>query len=231
MLLYLYTLDYDKDITSFDDQDINDAFDNITPAEPLNYAQILDHVRVYTLADKLDIGDLKILAKAKFKAAVSGRWPLPQFPAIVHEIFTNTPSTDKGMRNIAIETCAEHIEELLDEEFLGDTNESGSEDQLKDKDQITWKTVIEETGDFATSLLTQIVKNNKAHSLDSIKNQLEDKLGPAGMEFSAFLNLASQSPQCCGGSTFHLHTVRGSQHSQPRLRLKCTFCHRVYRGF
>lgn len=228
MLLYLYTLDYDEDISGLDPQEIKDGSENVPTAKAIDYEQILDHVRVYTLADKLDIGGLKSLAKSKFQAAVSGHWPLPRFPEIVREIFTSTPSTDDGLRNIATAICAEHIEDLLNEGTISDTHEHFMEDLFQTQDQITWKNMIDELGDFSTALMTQIVKNRKADEFKTIKDLLRNKLGPAGIEFSTLLDLASQVPRCCGAANFQLHAVRGNQH---RLRLKCTVCHNVYRGF
>lgn len=69
------------------------------------------NVKVYAMADKFDIPELKILAREKFTACAQG-WPLPDFPNVVHEALSSTPESDRGLRDILKRILAAHIDDI-----------------------------------------------------------------------------------------------------------------------
>jgi len=94
---------------------------------------MLINTRVYAISDKFNVLDLKPLAQAQFdKARILGSWPYHRFPTIVAEILRSTPASDKGLREIALTLCSEHVLELLDDTTTGDTEHDQWEMVLRD---------------------------------------------------------------------------------------------------
>ena len=75
---------------------------------------------VYSIADKYDIKDLKVLAKAEFELLAPTVWSCQDYPNIVAQIFDTTPDTDMGLRDAVGLVCAEHIDEVLASETWGE---------------------------------------------------------------------------------------------------------------
>ena len=59
------------------------------------------NVLVYALADKYDVTTLKSLAKHKFEKAMNDCWNADAFSGIALQIYTTTPSSDRGLRDCA----------------------------------------------------------------------------------------------------------------------------------
>lgn len=74
---------------------------------------MLFNARVYKIAEKYRIPQLKERAKAKFEDTVRTCWDMDDFPLVVREIYTGTISTDRGLRNVVAETANNHIKSLL----------------------------------------------------------------------------------------------------------------------
>ncbi len=105
MITFLYTGNYDAgnpDVTATD----TDAKASVGPI-------LMANTLVYSIADKYDIDNLKVLAKAKFETLASAAWDCEEFPAIVASVFDSTPDTDLGLRDIVSNICAARIDELL----------------------------------------------------------------------------------------------------------------------
>jgi len=95
--------------------------------------KILINTRVYAISDKFNVLDLKPLAQAQFdKARSLGTWPYHRFSTIVAEILRSTPASDKGLREVALGLCSEHVLELLDDTTTGDTEHDQWEMVLRD---------------------------------------------------------------------------------------------------
>jgi hypothetical protein len=62
------------------------------------------HSKVYTLAEKCWIDDLKESARQKFEAAASKDWGLDDFVSAAREAYTSTVDTDRGLRDAIINT-------------------------------------------------------------------------------------------------------------------------------
>ena len=92
MLTFLYTGEYDQGQPDSTDNDGKPFVDSILMANTL----------VYSIADKYDIGPLKLEAQNKFLIAVLPSLPpiCQNFQDIVATVFSTTPDTDKDLRSI-----------------------------------------------------------------------------------------------------------------------------------
>lgn len=103
MLHFMYRFDYDG---SGNDQG------RVSP--------MLFNVQVYGIADKYGILALKSVAKEKFDKAVRTCWDMDDFAHVITEIYSSTPSTDRGLRDTVVDVAHEHIRALLEkDDFRG----------------------------------------------------------------------------------------------------------------
>ncbi|KAM0805987.1 BTB/POZ protein, partial [Usnea florida] len=131
LLLYLYTFDYpdedDSDVPVTTDRSytpplpsattleesisdtMSDSCDGATPHDP----RMMTNVLVYAVAEKYDIPELKDLAKHKFGTLARSKWPQDGFHAVTEAVFSTTPDTDMGLRQIVMDICSEHFEDIL----------------------------------------------------------------------------------------------------------------------
>lgn len=105
LVSYFYTLNYQLPVEQ---------------AAPTALSPLIGHVRMYAVADRLDMECLKTLAKEKFKTLAKIDWKQDEFPAAVKEIYGTTLSTDRSLRNVARDIVKENIEELLCNEHFVD---------------------------------------------------------------------------------------------------------------
>ncbi|KAI9737356.1 MAG: hypothetical protein M1834_009510 [Cirrosporium novae-zelandiae] len=86
-------------------------------------------VRVYALAEKYDIPDLKDVAKSKFLRWAENNWSHEAFPTVVREIYESTPASDCGLREVAVQLIFDHVEEVIERkgfrELFEDVGELG----------------------------------------------------------------------------------------------------------
>lgn len=71
---------------------------------------LVEHTKLYELADKYQIAGLKPLIQGKFRAACQLHWAKPEFVSAVEIAFTTTPDEDKGIRSIVVDTLSAHRE-------------------------------------------------------------------------------------------------------------------------
>ena len=132
LLLYLYTLDYPEE----DDSNVpvtidpshpprlpsaateveqpllgtmSDSYDSPSSSDP----RMMNNVLVYAVADKYDIPDLKDLAKSKFLTLATSKWPHIELYAVLETIFSTTPDGDMGLRQIVLDICRQHAQDIL----------------------------------------------------------------------------------------------------------------------
>jgi hypothetical protein len=74
---------------------------------------ILFNIKVYQIGDKYDIPNLKEQAKEKFAVAIKTCWEMDDFPVAIASAYSTTISADRGLRDLLVSTCLEHINELL----------------------------------------------------------------------------------------------------------------------
>lgn len=82
-----------------------------SPMSPLIF-----HVKVYSIADKYDVPMLKSLARGKFEKAVKTCWDMDDLPHAITEIYSSTPRTDRGLRELVVETVCKHKDTLMEKQ-------------------------------------------------------------------------------------------------------------------
>ncbi|KAL8955173.1 MAG: hypothetical protein Q9193_006871, partial [Seirophora villosa] len=74
---------------------------------------LLLHCAMYACAVRYHVAELKTQAEGRFKALVASSWPLKDLPALVAEVYTSTPSNDRGLRDPIVALCSKHIDDLV----------------------------------------------------------------------------------------------------------------------
>lgn len=95
---------------------------------------LLVNVHIYTVADSLNIPDLKQLAIDKFKMRLieQGQWPYYNFTEVVATILNRTTNEDDGLRPIILGLLMQHASDVLGHHDLnGSTYHEGSEEWIK----------------------------------------------------------------------------------------------------
>lgn len=81
-------------------------------------SELHTHVKMYALADEYDIKDLKIEASRNFTAAMVDKEgqgdDVTAVLKVIPAIYTTTPDSDRGLRDFAVEFCAQHLERMKD---------------------------------------------------------------------------------------------------------------------
>ncbi len=139
MLYFMYTFDYDE-----------------SRKDTGQVSPMLFHVQVYGTADKYGVMPLRSVAKVMFNKAVRTCWDMDDFARVIAEVYSSTPSTDRGLRDIVVEVAHEHIEALLK--------------------KVDFRVVLEETAGFAadvTQLMVQKIRSstNTMYQCPSCKKQ------------------------------------------------------------
>ncbi|OJD23475.1 hypothetical protein ACJ73_05172 [Blastomyces percursus] len=96
MIHFMYGFDYDSS---------GNSRGRISP--------MLFNARVYGVAEKYGVSHLKQEAKAKFEDAVRTCWDMDDFPPVIMEVYTSTISTDRGLRDVLVDTAYTHVDSLL----------------------------------------------------------------------------------------------------------------------
>lgn len=95
--------------------------------------RMLNNVDVYALAEKYNLPGLKELAAKKFRRDAC-KCPLKGLAAIARETYTSTPSSDRGMRDLVIQICETHLDQIMearDLEVVMEENEDFGADMFK----------------------------------------------------------------------------------------------------
>lgn len=107
MLQHLYTIDYSGHKISIGDDE-----------EPSHVSELLTHVKMYALGEELDIKDLKEEALCKFEISMWAKrgqsGEIKCLLEVVPAIYTTTPESDRGLRDIVAEFGAQHMERMKD---------------------------------------------------------------------------------------------------------------------
>ncbi|KAI4264080.1 MAG: hypothetical protein L6R35_007314, partial [Caloplaca aegaea] len=71
---------------------------------------IMNKAAVYALAEKYDIASLKSLAKEKFEDhCACFQWGIKNLVATLEFVYTSTPATDRGLRDIMARICLQRL--------------------------------------------------------------------------------------------------------------------------
>lgn len=85
---------------------------------------MLFNVKVYQIADKYVVPQLKQKAKEKFETIVQTCWKMDDFPVAIAEAYTCTPKTDRGLREPLVKISMDHMDELLKKDAFVDVLEN-----------------------------------------------------------------------------------------------------------
>jgi len=98
-----------------------DTFEAVPEQEPnLSQPHLLTHAKVYAIAEKYGIRALKALAQKKFAAQSAYHWGSTEFAEAIQEAYETTIDTDRGLRDIVIQTfrCFPEIAQRKDIEAI-----------------------------------------------------------------------------------------------------------------
>ncbi len=145
MLTYLYTVDYDDKcdntgLASAGAEPATSQFEQVKADSSLIDQMIAD-VLVYAIADKYNIPELKELSMSKFEALLDDESVPNKFAAVVDAVYTTTPDTDFGLRDMVIDYCAENIDTFAE-----------SEEYFR---------IFQDRGDFGRSVLGAVLCTHK----------------------------------------------------------------------
>jgi len=71
-------------------------------------SNLLNHSRVYALAEKYDMPALKELARAKFEIAMACYYDSPEFADAIEEVYCSTIDSDRGLRDVVLQAFRTH---------------------------------------------------------------------------------------------------------------------------
>lgn len=182
MLAYLYKSDYcDGDYSRpvvgvpspegladvLEDEERSDSTSKFIPEEQdnasatTNEPSLLNNVLVYAIADKYGIAELKKIAKAKFQDQAGSLLSANGFSEVIRELYRSTPSSDRGLRDIVSQVCAQQGRTIVENPDLSN--------------------IILEVGEFGLDLLREVLnyenrRVEKAVARNSaLKRELEEK--------------------------------------------------------
>lgn len=113
---------------------------------------LFSSVRVYAIADKYGIPQLKELARQRFSNWAENNWACDDFSAIAREVFETTPAKDRGLRDVVIRLVAMHAADFIQQEHS--------------------RQLIEDIGDLGLRVLCQVLKTHSEERL-GLKTRVE----------------------------------------------------------
>jgi hypothetical protein len=170
---------------------------------------LLSSVRVYAIADKYDIPPLKEIAKKRFETSAEKNWTHRDFSGIVKEIFESTPTSDRGLRDIAIRIVASHA------------------DVLVQKDE--FRALIEEVGDLGLNtmrLLLETHSKEKADLRDRLQ-QHESSLNRTSEKYQSTLKMINEWYGPCERCGKKLVNAKVDS-ALPGIKILCKGCQRAW---
>lgn len=134
----------DAAIANRDSEDNPDSIDYRNSEDRLqdhlNLSRALVNIAMYALAEKYDVRDLKVAAMTNCRTQAWAGWPLESLLAIAKEVYSSTPSSDRGLRNKLVHECADHALELI---------------SLKD-----WESLICDNDGFSFDLVQKVISKH-----------------------------------------------------------------------
>jgi len=86
----------------FSEEDVESIF--AEPEGDVEKPHLVTHAKVYAIAEKYEIAGLKSLARNKFSSQLSLHLESPEFPEACQEAYESTFHTDRGLRDVIIQT-------------------------------------------------------------------------------------------------------------------------------
>ncbi|KAF2251310.1 hypothetical protein BU26DRAFT_280646 [Trematosphaeria pertusa] len=92
------------------DQFTEDPFDAVTaePEADVERPHLITHAKVYAIAEKYGISGLKSLARKKFTHQIEAHINSDELPEACQEAYESTVDTDRGLRDVIIQTFRSH---------------------------------------------------------------------------------------------------------------------------
>lgn len=94
--------------TDSDADSVPEASDDSEVEDNDRESHLVQHTRVYALAEKYDVPSLKQLAKSKFEMAMACWYDSPEFAHAIEEVYCSTVDSDRGLRDVVLETFRCH---------------------------------------------------------------------------------------------------------------------------
>ena len=123
------------------------------------------HPEVYKLADYLDIQPLKHVVRKKFSEALKEDWEVVSFTKALRTIYTSTPASDRGLRDVAKGHLTAHRKSLRNHKGFMDLIEKNFADGRLVMDVLDAWTRFEEgtpAASSASASATAGVKKSRA---------------------------------------------------------------------
>ncbi|CAH0055463.1 unnamed protein product, partial [Clonostachys solani] len=79
-------------------------------------SSMVHDAQVYQIADKYDIPTLKEYSKDRFCKFITTGWNMDEFPLAINVVYESTPSEDRGLRDLVVETSLLHLDTLLEQD-------------------------------------------------------------------------------------------------------------------
>ncbi|CAG8959317.1 hypothetical protein HYFRA_00013087 [Hymenoscyphus fraxineus] len=156
--------------------------------------ELAAHTKVYIIADKFDIPDLKNLAREKFRETLSVD-QLDIFTSVVGWVNYNTHENDNGLRQLCMDFATQHFKLLMD--------------------RGEWFTFCENDGKFTAALLRQIAHTSNPHVVPTTNAAVPSSTAGASLS-------VPNCPQCKAGWDVSLST-RGQQ-AKHGFKFRCYKC-------
>lgn len=121
------------------------------------------HPEVYKLADYLDMQTLKQVVRKKFSEALRVDWEVASFTKALRVIYTTTPPTDRGLRDIAKAHLGQHKKTLREHKAFTDLVEANFADGRFVMDVLdAWTEYKDAKSSTSTSAAAGVTKKTKA---------------------------------------------------------------------
>lgn len=145
LISYFYTCDYDDCVFDFPEhnsednnenkreEDSNEDSQERSNSQTFKPEKLALNARMYVVGDMYCIEQLKLLAKAKFSAALVEGWNKEDLPEVIRFIYEKTVSSDRGLRECLVPTLIQHKQALRSDD--------------------AFRKVVETVGEFAVDLI------------------------------------------------------------------------------
>lgn len=80
-----------------------------SPQEPDGTSHLITLAKMYAIADKYDIKGLQSLSRDKFKLAAANNWNHSDLPSAIYTVYTSTPDSNMGLRDIVANLISDHM--------------------------------------------------------------------------------------------------------------------------
>ncbi|OCL12363.1 hypothetical protein AOQ84DRAFT_386177 [Glonium stellatum] len=77
--------------------------------KPTGPSHFTTFAKLYAIADKYNIKGLQTLSQRKFKLTAESYWNHDDLPSAIHTVYTSTPDTNMGLRNIVVNLIADRM--------------------------------------------------------------------------------------------------------------------------